>query len=257
MNNLRDKLVFITGASSGIGKACAESFANAGAKLLLAARRIDRLKKFAEELRIKYEVDVKTIKLDVRNYEEVKESLNKLEDDWKKIDILINNAGLSRGLDKIYEGKPENWDEMIDTNIKGLLYITRTVLPDMVERDNGHIINIGSLAGHDVYPGGNVYGSTKFAVNGLTKSFRLDVIGKNIRVSTVDPGLVETEFSIVRYSGDEEKAKNTYKGMTPLVAEDVAEAVFFCASRPAHVNINEIIMTPVAQVSITNVHRTE
>ena len=257
MNNLRDKLVFITGASSGIGKACAESFANAGAKLLLAARRIDRLKKFAEELRIKYEVDVKTIKLDVRNYEEVKESLNKLEDDWKKIDILINNAGLSRGLDKIYEGKPENWDEMIDTNIKGLLYVTRTVLPDMVERDNGHIINIGSLAGHDVYPGGNVYGSTKFAVNGLTKSFRLDVIGKNIRVSTVDPGLVETEFSIVRYSGDEEKAKNTYKGMTPLVAEDVAEAVFFCASRPAHVNINEIIMTPVAQVSITNVHRTE
>jgi 3-hydroxy acid dehydrogenase/malonic semialdehyde reductase len=257
MNNLRDKLVFITGASSGIGKACAESFANAGAKLLLAARRIERLKKFAEELRIKYEVDVKTIKLDVRNYEEVKESLNKLEDDWKKIDILINNAGLSRGLDKIYEGKPENWDEMIDTNIKGLLYVTRTVLPDMVERDNGHIINIGSLAGHDVYPGGNVYGSTKFAVNGLTKSFRLDVIGKNIRVSTVDPGLVETEFSIVRYSGDEEKAKNTYKGMTPLVAEDVAEAVFFCASRPAHVNINEIIMTPVAQVSITNVHRTE
>ena len=257
MNNIKDKLVFITGASSGIGKACAESFANAGAKLLLAARRIDRLKKFAEELRIKYQADVKEIKLDVRNYEEVKESLTKLDEEWKKIDILINNAGLSRGLDKIYEGKPENWDEMIDTNIKGLLYVTRIVLPGMVERNNGHIINIGSLAGHDVYPGGNVYGSTKFAVNGLTKSFRLDVFGKNIKVSTVDPGLVETEFSIVRYSGDEEKAKNTYKGMTPLVAEDIAEAVFFCASRPAHVNINEIIMTPVAQVSITNVHRTE
>ena len=257
MNNIKDKLVFITGASSGIGKACAESFANEGAKLLLAARRIDRLKKFAEELRIKYQADVKEIKLDVRNYEEVKESLTKLDEEWKKIDILINNAGLSRGLDKIYEGKPENWDEMIDTNIKGLLYVTRIVLPGMVERNNGHIINIGSLAGHDVYPGGNVYGSTKFAVNGLTKSFRLDVFGKNIRVSTVDPGLVETEFSIVRYSGDEEKAKNTYKGMTPLVAEDIAEAVFFCASRPAHVNINEIIMTPVAQVSITNVHRTE
>ena len=257
MNNIKDKLVFITGASSGIGKACAESFANAGAKLLLAARRIDRLKKFAEELRIKYQADVKEIKLDVRNYEEVKESLTKLDEEWKKIDILINNAGLSRGLDKIYEGKPENWDEMIDTNIKGLLYVTRIVLPGMVERNNGHIINIGSLAGHDVYPGGNVYGSTKFAVNGLTKSFRLDVFGKNIRVSTVDPGLVETEFSIVRYSGDEEKAKNTYKGMTPLVAEDIAEAVFFCASRSVHVNINEIIMTPVAQVSITNVHRTE
>lgn len=257
MNNIKDKLVFITGASSGIGKACAESFANAGAKLLLAARRIDRLKKFAEELRIKYQADVKEIKLDVRNYEEVKESLTKLDEEWKKIDILINNAGLSRGLDKIYEGKPENWDEMIDTNIKGLLYVTRIVLPGMVERNNGHIINIGSLAGHDVYPGGNVYGSTKFAVNGLTKSFRLDVFGKNIKVSTVDPGLVETEFSIVRYSGDEEKAKNTYKGMTPLVAEDIAEAVFFCASRSVHVNINEIIMTPVAQVSITNVHRTE
>ena len=257
MNNIKDKLVFITGASSGIGKACAESFANEGAKLLLAARRIDRLKKFAEELRIKYQADVKEIKLDVRNYEEVKESLTKLDEEWKKIDILINNAGLSRGLDKIYEGKPENWDEMIDTNIKGLLYVTRIVLPGMVERNNGHIINIGSLAGHDVYPGGNVYGSTKFAVNGLTKSFRLDVFGKNIKVSTVDPGLVETEFSIVRYSGDEEKAKNTYKGMTPLVAEDIAEAVFFCASRSVHVNINEIIMTPVAQVSITNVHRTE
>ena len=257
MIDLKNKLVFITGASSGIGKACAESFANAGARLLLAARRIDRLKKFAEELRIKYQVDVKEIKLDVRSYEEVKESFTKLEDDWKRIDILINNAGLSRGMDKIYEGKPENWDEMIDTNIKGLLYVTRTVLPGMVERNKGHIINIGSLAGHEVYPGGNVYGATKFAVNGLTKSTRLDVVGKNIRVSSVDPGLVETEFSIVRYSGDEKKAKNTYKGMTPLVAEDVAEAVFFCASRPEHVNINDIVMTPIAQVSITNVHRTE
>lgn len=257
MKDLKNKIVFITGASAGIGKACAESFAQVGANLLLAARRIDRLIKFAEELHAKYQVKVKIFKLDVRNYDEVKNSIGQLDDEWKKIDILINNAGLSRGLDKIYEGNPENWNEMIDTNIKGLLYVTRAVLPGMVERDSGHIINIGSLAGHEVYPGGNVYGSTKFAVNGLTKSTRLDVVGKNIRVSSVDPGLVETEFSIVRYSGDEEKAKNTYKGMTPLVAEDVAEAVFFCASRPDHVNINDIIMTPVSQVSITNVHRNE
>lgn len=257
MIDLKNKIVFITGASSGIGKACAESFAKAGSKLLLAARRIDKLTAFAEELRTKYNVEVKAFRLDVRNYDEVKSTIENLEDEWNDIDILVNNAGLSRGLDKIYEGKPENWNEMIDTNIKGLLYVTRIVLPGMVERNSGHIINIGSLAGHDVYPGGNVYGSTKFAVNGLTKSFRLDVIGKNIKVSSVDPGLVETEFSIVRYSGDEEKAKNTYKGMTPLVAEDVADAVFYCASRPAHVNINEIIMTPVAQVSIANVHRTE
>jgi len=257
MSDLKNKIVFITGASSGIGKACAESFAKAGSKLLLAARRIDKLTAFAEELRTKYNVEVKAFRLDVRNYDEVKSTIENLEDEWKDIDILVNNAGLSRGLDKIYEGTPKNWDEMINTNIKGLLYVTRTVLPGMVERNSGHVINIGSLAGHEVYPGGNVYASTKFAVNGLTKSFRLDVIGKNIKVSTVDPGLVETEFSIVRYSGDEEKAKNTYKGMTPLVAEDVAEAVLFCASRPEHVNINEIIMTPVAQASIANVHRNE
>lgn len=257
MKDFKSKIVFITGASAGIGKACAESFAKAGSNLLLAARRIDKLTKFAEELHSKYQIEVIVFKLDVRNFDDVKTSIEQLDDKWKKIDILINNAGLSRGLDKIYEGNPENWNEMIDTNIKGLLYVTREVLPGMVERDSGHIINIGSLAGHEVYPGGNVYGSTKFAVNGLTKSFRLDVVGKNIKVSSVDPGLVETEFSIVRYFGDEEKAKNTYKGMTPLVAEDVADAVFFCASRPDNVNINDIIMTPVAQVSIANVHRSE
>ncbi|MEJ2493824.1 MAG: SDR family NAD(P)-dependent oxidoreductase [Ignavibacteriaceae bacterium] len=169
--------------------------------------------------------------------------------------VMQSLTGLSRGLDKIYEGKTEDWNEMIDTNIKGLLYVTRIVLPGMVKRNKGHIINIGSIAGHEAYPGGNVYSSTKFAVNGLTKSFRIDLLGKNIKVSSVDPGLVETEFSIVRYSGDEEKAKNTYKGLTPLIARDIAETVFFCANRPEHVNIDEIIMTPVAQASTAYVHR--
>ena len=255
MSDLKNKLVFITGASSGIGKASAELFAGAGAKLLLAARRIDRLNTFANELHTNYKTTVKSIKLDVRNYNEVKSSFSQLDTDWQKIDILINNAGLSKGLDKIYEGKTEDWNEMIDTNIKGLLYVTRIVLPGMVKRNKGHIINIGSIAGHEAYPGGNVYSSTKFAVNGLTKSFRIDLLGKNIKVSSVDPGLVETEFSIVRYSGDEEKAKNTYKGLTPLIARDIAETVFFCANRPEHVNIDEIIMTPVAQASTAYVHR--
>jgi len=255
MSEFKSKLVFITGASSGIGKACAELFASAGAKLLLVARRIDRLNTIANELHKNYKTDVKTIKLDVRNYDEVKSFFSQLDADWQKIDILINNAGLSRGLDKIYEGKPEDWNEMIDTNFKGLLYVTRTVLPGMIERNKGHIINIGSIAGHEAYSGGNVYSATKFAVNGLTKSFRIDLLGKNIKVSSVDPGLVETEFSIVRYSGDEEKAKNTYRGLTPLIAKDIAATVFFCASRPENVNIDEIIMTPVAQASTAYIHR--
>jgi len=255
MSEFKSKLVFITGASSGIGKACAELFASAGAKLLLVARRIDRLNTIANELHKNYKTDVKTIKLDVRNYDEVKSFFSQLDADWQKIDILINNAGLSRGLDKIYEGKPEDWNEMIDTNFKGLLYVTRTVLPGMIERNKGHIINIGSIAGHEAYSGGNVYSATKFAVNGLTKSFRIDLLGKNIKVSSVDPGLVETEFSIVRYSGDEEKAKNTYRRLTPLIAKDIAATVFFCASRPEHVNIDEIIMTPVAQASTAYIHR--
>ena len=255
MSNLKDKIVFITGASSGIGKACAEVFAEAGANLILTARRIDKLSELAAKLINDNHIKVKTIKLDVRNYAEVKVTISSLEDDWKEIDILINNAGLARGFDKIYEGKIENWNEMIDTNIKGLLYVTRQVLPLMVEREKGHVINIGSIAGHFTYPNGNVYAATKFAVNALSQSIRMDVLDKGIKVSSIDPGLVETGFSIVRFSGDEEKAKNVYSGIEPLTGRDIAETVLFCANRPDHVNINDIIITPLAQASATMVHR--
>jgi len=255
MNKLENKTVLITGASAGIGKACAEAFADANANLLLAARRIERLNEFAKELVSKHGIKVKTIKLDVRNNDEVINALSSLDDEWKNIDVLINNAGLARGFSKIYEGKIDDWEEMIDTNIKGLLYVTRQVLPKMVEQQRGQIINIGSVAGHDTYPLGNVYAATKFAVDALTKSIRMDVLDKNIKVSTVDPGLVETEFSVVRFSGDEEKAINVYKGIIPLTAEDIADAVLFCATRAEHVNINEIILTPLAQASPTMVHR--
>jgi len=255
MKRLENKTVFITGASAGIGKACAMAFAEEGANLLLAARRVERLKELAEELIGKHKIKLKTIKLDVRNRTEVKDSLTSLNDEWKNINILINNAGLARGFSKIYEGKIDDWEEMIDTNIKGLLYVTRQVLPNMVEQQRGHIINIGSVAGHETYPLGNVYAATKFAVDALTKSIRMDVLDKNIKVSTVDPGLVETEFSVVRFSGDGEKASNVYKGIVPLTGEDIADAVLFCATRAEHVNINEIILTPLAQASPTMVHR--
>jgi len=255
MNNLANKIVFITGASSGIGKACAEVFAGQKANLILTARRSEKLNEFAQKLSGETGVKIKCNELDVRDKNKVNEIVSSLDGDWNNIDILINNAGLARGFGKIYEGKTEDWEEMIDTNINGLLYVTRQILPLMVAREKGHIINIGSLAGHEVYPNGNVYSATKFAVNALSKSIRLDVIDKGIRVSSVDPGLVETEFSIVRFSGDKERAKNVYSGIKPLTAEDIAEAVLFCANRPAHVNINEVILTPVAQASATLVQR--
>jgi serine 3-dehydrogenase len=255
MNNLANKIVFITGASSGIGKSCAEAFAGQKSNLILTARRIEKLDELAKNISVESGVKVKCIELDVRDKDKVNEVVSSLDGDWKNIDFLINNAGLARGFGKIYEGETEDWEEMIDTNIKGLLYVTRQILPLMILRKNGHIINIGSLAGHEVYPNGNVYAATKFAVNALSKSIRLDVINKGIRVSSVDPGLVETEFSIVRFSGDVERAKNVYSGIEPLTAEDIAEAVLFCANRPAHVNINEVILTPVAQASATLVHR--
>ncbi|HUX93701.1 MAG TPA: SDR family oxidoreductase [Ignavibacteriaceae bacterium] len=255
MGALRGKTIFITGASSGIGKACAEAFAKEGSRLILAARREDRLLEVGKDLEKKFGVKTKSYQLDVRNLKEVKKTISSFPDDWKKIDILINNAGLARGFSKIYEGDILHWEEMIDTNVKGLLYVTREILPLMIENGSGHVINIGSTAGHEVYLNGNVYCATKFAVNALTQSIRIDVLDKNIKVSTVDPGMVETEFSLVRYSGDNEKAKNTYNGLKPLKAEDVANAVLFCASQPDHVNINEIIITPSVQASSNHVFR--
>ncbi|HQF42181.1 MAG TPA: SDR family NAD(P)-dependent oxidoreductase [Ignavibacteriaceae bacterium] len=255
MKNLEGKIVFITGASSGIGKSCATEFAKLKANLILTARREDRLKDLAKELEQNYKIKTLCLKLDVRKFEDVESLYNNLSEDWKKVDILVNNAGLARGLDKFYAGKLSDWNEMIDTNIKGLLNVSRVVVPQMVERQTGHIINIGSTAGHETYTFGNVYSATKFAVKALSQSFRLDVLDKSIKVSSVDPGMVYTEFSKVRFSGDIERADNVYKGITPLSPDDVAEAVLFCATRPDNVNINEIILTPVQQASSSQVYR--
>jgi serine 3-dehydrogenase len=255
MKNLKNKIVFITGASSGIGEACAIEFAKQKANLILMARRVKRLKTLADKLEKKYKIKIITLEADVRHYSEVEKKFNKLDKVWKSVDILVNNAGLARGLDKIYEGKLADWDEMIDTNIKGLLNVTRIISPLMVKRKKGHIINIGSTAGHEVYIYGNVYSATKFAVKSLTQSFRLDMLDKGIKVSSVDPGMVYTEFSKVRFSGDEERVKKVYNGVTPLSPTDVAEAILFCAMRPDHVNINEVIITPLQQASSTQVYR--
>lgn len=257
MGKLNNKIVFITGASSGIGKACSEYFAAEGAKLILTARRENLLRELTEKFNREYNTDAITFSLDVRDKNSVSELINSLPEKWKNIDILINNAGLAKGLNKIYEDDIDNWEDMIDTNVKGLLYVTRAIVPGMVDRKSGHVINIGSTAGHEAYPKGHVYCATKHAVNAITKSLRMDVVDKNIRVSTVDPGAVETNFSNVRFFGDKEKAKNVYKGLTPLTAEDVAEAVLFCATRPPHANIAEIILMPTQQASALVFHRNQ
>ena len=255
MTSLSDKIVFITGASSGIGLSCARAFAEADAKLILVARRKNRLEKLAAELKKQFDTETFIDALDVRDTLAVAKFYKNLPVEWRSIDILINNAGLSRGLNKLYEGKLEDWDEMIDTNVKGLLYVSRTVIPGMVERKKGTVINIGSIAGHDVYPGGNVYCATKHAVDALTKGMRMDLVDTPIRICTVDPGLVETEFSEVRFHGDKERAKKTYQNMTPLTPDDIADAVLFAATRPPHVQIAELIIMPTAQASTTLVHR--
>jgi 3-hydroxy acid dehydrogenase / malonic semialdehyde reductase len=207
MGLLDNKIVLITGASSGIGKACSEEFAREGAKLILTGRRSERLKETAESFEKKYNSSVKILTFDIRKMNEVQTAFNSLPDNWKEIDILINNAGLARGFSKINEADVTHWEEMIDTNLKGLLYITRLVSPGMVERQKGHIINIGSTAGHEVYAYGNVYCATKFAVKALSQSIRVDLLDKNVKVTSVDPGMVETEFAYVRFSGDQEKGK--------------------------------------------------
>jgi len=254
MTSIKNKIVFITGASAGIGKDCAKIFAREGAKLILAARRIKKLEKLAADLNKQYKTDCHLLELDVRDQSEVFKTIEKLPAGWKKIDILVNNAGLSRGLGKIHEAELIDWEEMIDTNIKGLLYVSRAVIPGMVKRKKGQVINISSIAGHEVYPGGNVYCATKHAVDALTKGMQMDLIDSPVRVSSVDPGLVETEFSMVRFRGDKERAKTVYTGLKALTGEDVAEAVLFCATRPAHVNIHQLRIMPSDQASamITN-----
>jgi len=247
MSLLKNKIVFISGASSGIGMACAHAFAKEGANLILAARRKEKLEQLASELKKGFNTESKILSFDIQNHQETKTAFGSLPEEWKNVDVLINSAGLAKGMQKLQEGDPEDWDVMINTNIKGLLYLTREVLPYMVKRESGHIINLGSTAGHDVYPSGNVYCATKFAVNAISQSLRIDVLDKSIKVSSVDPGMVETEFSLIRFSGDADRAKNVYKGVEPLTPQDVADAILYCATRPKHVNINEIILTPIAQ----------
>ena len=244
-----DKIALITGASSGIGRACAEILAKNGINVIIAARRLERLVELEKELTDKYKVEVLPLKLDVTNKEEVFDFLGNLPKDWQDVEILINNAGLSKGLDRLQDGKVENWEIMIDTNIKGLLYVTKAILPRMVEKNSGTIVNIASIAGHETYPGGNVYCATKAAVLHLSKALRMDILGTNIRVISIDPGMVETEFSIVRFDGDEERAKKVYENITPLTAEDVAEAVWFAVSRPKHVTIEDLVIMPTQQAS--------
>jgi serine 3-dehydrogenase len=210
----------------------------------------------AKELELKHGTRSHVFKLDVTDRRAVDQAFSSIPTEWKMIDILVNNAGLSRGLDKLYEGEIQDWEEMIDTNIKGLLYVTRQILPGMVARNQGHIINLGSIAGHQVYPGGNVYCASKAAVNTLSHAMRMDLIGTNVRVCSIEPGLVETEFSKVRFHGDDERAATVYMDTRPLKAEDVAEVVAFCAMRPPHVNISEVIIMPTDQASVYHVHRT-
>ncbi len=255
MKNLRKKIVFITGASSGFGKAIAYKLAERGCNLIITARRLDRLIEIAKNISSKYPVEILPLKLDVRNYDEVKNLVSTLPLDWKRIEILINNAGLSRGLNKMQEGVLEDWDEMIDTNVKGLLYVTKEVLPLMLKNETGHIVNIGSIAGHEVYPAGNVYCASKHAVDAITKGLRLDLLGTSVKVTTIDPGLAETEFSIVRFRGDKKRAEDVYEGYEPLQPEDIADAVDYAVTRDDRVNVAEMILFPKSQASSMHVYK--
>lgn len=255
MDSIQNQVVLITGASSGIGESCARVCAAGGAHLVLAARRVERLTSLAAELSAAHGTKILELPLDVSDRPQVEAALTSLPAPWNAVDILINNAGLSRGLDKLHDGNLQNWEEMINTNVKGLLYVTRFVVPGMVQRGRGHVVNIGSIAGHQTYPGGNVYCATKAAVKALSDGLRMDLLGTPIRVSLVDPGMVETEFSQVRFHGDRDRAAKVYEGVNPLTADDIAEIVYFCLTRPPHVNISDLIVFPVDQASATLVHR--
>jgi NADP-dependent 3-hydroxy acid dehydrogenase YdfG len=255
--SLKGKIVFITGASAGIGASTALAFAAEGARLLLAARRASKLAEVASKALELGAPSVHSIDLDVRDRRAVQQAIDDLPAAWGEIDILVNNAGLSRGLDKLYMGKIQDWEEMIDTNVKGLLYVTRAVVPGMVVRGRGHIINLGSTAGEITYPNGAVYCATKAAERSINDGLRQDVLGTPIRVTSVDPGMVQTDFSLVRFHGDSERADKVYKGVKPLTAEDVAEVIVWAAARPAHVNIARVLLTPVQQANSLLFHRDE
>jgi 3-hydroxy acid dehydrogenase / malonic semialdehyde reductase len=255
MARLEDKVVFVTGASSGIGAACARVFAREGARLLLAARRAERIESEAPALREAGAADVLVLPLDTRDAAAVKSAIDALPEPFRAVEVLVNNAGLSRGLDRLHEGSLEDWNEMIDTNVKGLLHVDRAVVPLMVARRRGTVVHIGSIAGRQTYPGGNVYCATKSAVHALAEGLRLDLLGTGVRVTSVEPGMVLTEFSEVRFHGDRDRAAGVYRGVVPLSAEDVADAVLFVATRPDHVQIAEMVVLPTDQASATHVHR--
>jgi len=243
------KIAMITGASAGIGEACAEVFAKKGYNLILSARRYDRLEKLSKRLSNDYGILIQIMEVDVQNREEVLNSWEGLSEEWRHIDVLINNAGLSLGLEPIYNGEINDWDRMIDTNIKGLLYVSRVVIPGMKESKSGHIINIGSIAGKEVYPNGNVYCATKHAVDALSKSMRIELLPYSVKVTVLHPGAVETEFSVVRFKGDIDRAEKVYDGFDPLLANDIADAAWYAVSRPQHVNINEMLIMPTSQAN--------
>lgn len=247
-------LTFITGATSGIGRSTARIFAANRYDLIITGRREDRLMELKKELE-KHKVKVTTLCFDIRKNDEVTKAINSLPAPEKNIDILVNNAGLAAGLSSIQEGNIDHWERMIDTNIKGLLYTTRIISGLMIANKKGHIVNIGSVAGKEVYANGNVYCATKHAVDALNKAMRIDLLPHNIKVTAINPGMVETEFSLVRFDGDEDRAKKVYNGIEPLKPEDIAETIFWTATRPAHVNINEILIMPTAQATATNVNR--
>ncbi|MDB5136986.1 MAG: family NAD(P)-dependent oxidoreductase [Mucilaginibacter sp.] len=249
------KIALITGATAGIGEACAHVFARERYDLILTGRRTDRLEKLAQQLKTEYNVEVIISSFDVRNRQEVVNKLEELSPEWKKVNVLVNNAGLSQGLDPIQNGSYDDWETMIDTNIKGLLYVSRVVSNWMVSNSFGHIVNLGSIAGKEVYANGNVYCATKHAVDALNKGMRIDLLPYGIKVTAVHPGAVETEFSEVRFKGDKARAKKVYEGFEPLVAMDIAETIWFAVSRPPHVNINELIVMPTAQATATNIFR--
>ena len=246
---LNGKVVFITGASSGIGAATAAAFAAEGARLLLAARRAGKLAEVASLALVQGAAAVHSIDLDVRDRRAVQDAIDALPAEWAEIDVLVNNAGLSRGLEKLYMGKIEDWEEMIDTNMKGLLYVSRAVVPGMVVRGRGHVVNMGSTAGEMTYPGGAVYCASKAAERAINDGLRQDLLGTPVRVTTIDPGMVETDFSLVRFHGDAERAAKVYHGVTPLKPEDVADAILWAVTRPAHVNVARVLLTPVDQAN--------
>jgi 3-hydroxy acid dehydrogenase / malonic semialdehyde reductase len=249
MTRLKGSTVLITGATSGIGKACAHAFAAEHTRLVLCGRNGDALDTVASALISQYDVAVHTLQFDVRDSEGVKASLTSLPQDFADVDVLINNAGLARGLDKLAEAEIADWEEMIDTNVKGVLYVTRTLLPGMIRRGRGHVMMLGSTAGHATYPGSSVYCATKHAVGAFTKALKKELHGTKIRVTSIDPGMVKTNFSVVRFRGDTERAEAVYRELEPMVAEDVAEIALFCASRPLRVNINNVIFTATDQLS--------